>query len=40
MTDSQLTKREEDIQRLIVAGVRKVLTLFSATWEERIALSK
>jgi hypothetical protein len=25
MTDQQLNKREEDIQRLIVAGVRKAL---------------
>lgn len=30
MTDTQLTKKEEDIQRLIIGGVRQILLKISA----------
>jgi hypothetical protein len=37
MSDTQLNKREEDIQRLIIGGVsiRIIINYSSAIWEER-----
>jgi hypothetical protein len=34
MTDTHLTPREEDIQRLIVAGVKQYLTIEPFRWQK------